>query len=234
MRFTWKAVAATATLAAALAPITADAVFTDPPAVYIGSAFAGVFNTVCVGVLDGINPVTGQPIDLTDADPVTKTVVREDRTNGSSDFRVTLTGPIPTSTVEADGYDCVWIDANTNGLRDPGESVRAYLASGLTVEGSGATRSITFQLNVPGAAGKQVCDRGYGIDYGLLSSNAGSQSGIETGSWVYFYSGKVCTAPLAPAQVPEASHVALLGLSGVLTGGVLLWWRRRHARPATV
>jgi hypothetical protein len=229
MKMTWKAAAACA-LVAVVAPATANAVFSDPPAVYIGGAFGGVFNTVCIGVLDGINPVTGRPIDLTDADPVTKTVVREDRSNGSSDFRVTLTGPIPATTIEADGYDCVWIDANTNGLRDPGENVRAYLSSGLTVDGTGSTRSITFQLNVPGAAGKQVCNRGYGIDYGLLSSSAGSQSGIETGSWVYFYSGKVCTAPLVPPQVPETSQVVLLAITGVLTGGAILGWRRRSAR----
>ena len=230
MKWIWKAAIAAVAVTLTAVPVTATAVFTDPPAVYIGGAFGGVFNTVCLGVLDGVNPVTGRTIDLTSADPVTKTVVREDRANGSSDFKVTLTGPIPATTTEVDGYDCVWIDSNTNGLRDVGENVRAYLSSGLTVDGVGATRSVTFQLNVPGAAGKQVCNRGYGIDYGLLSSTAGSQSGFETGRWVYFYSNKVCIAPLPPAQVPEAARVALLGLSGAATGAAVLAWRRRTMR----
>lgn len=220
---------AAALLSAVPVGVAAAASFGEPQAAYVGSAFGGVFNTLCTGVINGVNPITGNQINFNGANPVTKTVERSDNANGSSDFKVTLTGPIPATYLEADGYDCVWIDANNDGLLTPGESMRSYLAGQLTITGTGASRSITFQLNVPNAVGKSVCNVGYGVNYTLLTSNASNQSGIETGNWLYFYSNKVCSTPVPPVEIPEAGSIILLGLTGTATAAIVLTSRRRRA-----
>ena len=200
--------------------VASAAPYTSPVGVYTGPGLGGVNNVFCQAILFGINPLTGQAINMTAANPITKTVTRSDNPNGSSDFEVVLSGDIPASFSVSDGYDCLWIDTNGDGAFTPGESMRPYVAPGVSIVGSSPNRSITFQVNVPGAAGKTVCDIGSGINYTLLTSLAGSNSGIQTGSWLYFYSQTVCSSGGPSPVIPEVPLVPLLAIVVAVVGVV--------------
>ncbi len=214
------AVATTVSVLATTPGLASAASYTSPVAVYTGPGLGGVNNVFCQAILFGINPLTGQAINFTAANPIIKTVTRSDNPNGSSDFEVVLAGDIPTSFSVSDGYDCLWIDLNGDGLFTPGESMRPYVAPGVTIVGASPNRSITFQVNVPGAVGKTVCDIGSGINYTLLTSLAGSNSGIQTGSWLYFYSQTVCSVGAPDPVIPEVPLVPLLAAVAGVVGVV--------------
>jgi hypothetical protein len=212
-----------------------------------GSASAVVYPSV--PVLPAVNATVGAIVNpactaLTNgtlsfpagAGPVIKTVERSDNANGSSDFKVTLTGAIPTGFNSGLALDCVWIDTNASGTIDGVESAQTYLntnvlAPPIVIGGSGALRTMIFQLNVPGASGKQVCDRAFGGTVANVLSNATSTSGIASGSWAALYSGNVCSPPTPEPVVPEAPIVPmLLGSAGAMAAGMLyLSHRKRNA-----
>ncbi len=200
--------------------VASASTFISPVGVYTGPGLGGVNNVFCQAIMFGINPLTGNPINMTAANPISKSVTRVDNANGSSDFEVTLLGDLPSSYLVADGYDCVWVDTNGDGLFTPGEAMRPYVSPGVAISGVAPNRKIVFQVNVPNAAGKAVCDKGSGINYTLLTSSAGTASGIETGSWLYFYSQTVCNQPPPSPVVPEVPYVPLFAAVAGLLGFV--------------
>jgi hypothetical protein len=195
------------------------------------------WNAFC-GLLIGAHPVPGLTIAPSGQPAVTKTVVRSDNANGSSDFQVTLQGAIPAQFTAADVLDCVWVDTNNNGQFNPGfgasaETMRAYSISNLAITGAGANRTMVFELNVPGAAGKAVCDRAYGVNSSLVAANLTNTSAILAGQWMLFYSDKACIQPPPPPEIDEAPIAAMLIVSAAATGAAGLWFlRRRPARLA--
>jgi hypothetical protein len=164
------------------------------------------------------------------AGPVIKTIERSDNANGSSDFKATVTGPIPTAFTGGLALDCVWIDTNANGSFDGGETAKAYLSTtSIAIGGSGALRTMIFQINVPAASAVQVCDRAFGGTVGGVTSAMTSTSGIASGSWAALYSGTVCSPPAPGPVVPEAPIVPmLLGSAGALAAGLLYLNRRNQ------
>jgi hypothetical protein len=205
------------------------------------SASAAVYPSIpvvpAVGAIVGLmaNPACGLLTNSTlsfppGAGPVTKTIERSDNANGSSDFKVTLTGVIPAAFTAGLALDCVWIDTNANGSLDTGESAKAYLSTAaITIGGSGTARTMIFQLNVPAASGKQVCDRAFGGTATLLESALTSQSGLASGRWAVLYSGNVCVGPTPQPVVPEAPYVPmLLGSAGAMAAGMLCLSRRHQ------
>jgi hypothetical protein len=207
-----------------------------------GSASAAVYPSVPVvpevGAIVGLlaNPACGLLTSSTlsfpaGAGPVTKTIERSDNAKGSSDFKVTLTGAIPAAFTAGLALDCVWIDTNANGNLDTGESAKAYLSTAaITIGGSGTSRTMIFQINVPGASTSQVCDRAFGGTATLIGSSLTSVSGLASGSWAALYSGNVCS-PVAPGPVvPEAPYVPmLLGSAGAMAAGLLYLSRRNRS-----
>jgi hypothetical protein len=194
--------------------------FGSPPAAPVGVVFDGL----CAGLnaAGGLPPLSGQP-------PVTKTVLRSDNANSSSDFQVTLTGAIPAQFTTTNAIDCLWIDTNGDGLLNlPAEAIKGYTVGGLAISGSGSTRTAVFEVNVPGAAGKSVCDRAYGTSLAATSSVFGSGSALISGQWLGYYSPKVCTPSGPPAVVPEVPVPALLGVTAALTGLAVIKSRRRQ------
>jgi hypothetical protein len=191
------------------------------------------WNGFC-GLLIGAAPVPGLTIALSGQPAVTKTVVRSDNANGSSDFQVTLQGAIPAQFTSADVLDCVWVDNNNNGQFNPGfganaETMRAYSISNLAITGTGSNRTMVFELNVPGAAGKAVCDRAYGVNSSLVAANLTNTSAILAGQWMLFYSERACIQPLPPPEIDEVPVVALLLLTAAATGALALWMVRRRS-----
>lgn len=200
-------------------PATAGADTFGLPA---GTAGGTATNAACAALITLTSGPADQPV-------VAKSVVRSDRADGSSDFRITLTGAMPSTFSSAAVLDCTWIDVNGNGQFNPlgGESMRSYTLGTLAIGGTGSNRTLEFEVNVPGAVGKQVCDRGFAASTG---TNMSSSSGILTGLLVY--SEKACTAASPPAEVPETRTVALLVLSGGLTGIAALGFGRVRRRLA--
>ena len=203
----------------------AATVFPSVPVVPVAGGLLGpAATTACVSLPNAtIGLASG-------AGPVTKTIERSDNSNGSTDFKVTLTGAIPALFLAGYALDCVWIDTNTNGLLDIGETTSAYLTTTpIGVGGSGPTRTMIFQLNVPAASGKQVCDRAFGGSIANITSAATSTSGLANGSWASLYSGNVCSAPTPEPVVPEAPLVPmLLGSAGALAAGISYLSRRKR------
>jgi hypothetical protein len=211
-----------------------------------GSASAAVYPSVPVvppvNALVGLvaNPACGALTNGTlsfpsGAGPIAKTIERSDNANGSSDFKITLTGAMPATFSTALVLDCVWIDTNANGNFDAGESPKAYLSTTpIVIGGSGLLRTMIFQLNVPAPApnqpvsGLQVCDRAFGASATSLSpAMLTNSSGLVGGSWVGFYSGNVCSPPTPGPVVPEAPIVPmLLGSAGAMAAGMLYFSRR--------
>jgi hypothetical protein len=201
------------------------AVYPSVPVVPQVSAIVGVVANPACGTL--ASTIVSFPAG---AGPVIKTIERSDNANGSSDFKVTLTGPIPTAFTGGLALDCVWIDTNANGSFDGGETAKAYLSTTpITIGGIGALRTMIFQINVPAASGVQVCDRAFGGTASLLGSALTSTSGLASGSWAALYSGSVCSAPTPSPVVPEAPYVPmLLGSAGAMAAGVLYLSRRNR------
>jgi hypothetical protein len=223
------AVAAAAALVAASPASTAGAATFGSP---IATPAPTGWPAFC-GLLIGAAPVPGLTIALSGQPAVIKTVVRSDNPNGSSDFQVTLQGAIPAQFTAADVLDCVWIDNNNNGQFNPGfgasaETMRAYSISNLAITGSGSSRTMIFELNVPGAAGKAVCDRAYGVNSSLVAANLTNQSAILAGQWMLFYSERACIQPLPPVEISEAPLAAMLLVSAAATGIAGLWFIRRR------
>ena len=188
------------------------------------------YDAVCalLSAAQGLPTLDGQPV-------VTKSVLRIDNTDGSADFKVVLTGAIPAEFTTTNVLDCAWIDGNNNGSFNLfTERMKSYTVSDLVIAGSGATRTASFQFNVPGAAGKTVCGRTYGVSTTMSSANLGGNTAILAGEWMLLYSPNICTGPINPPVVPESSLPVILSLSAALTGGAaLLFHRRRTALAAT-
>ena len=200
------------------------AVYPSVPVVPQVNAIVGLVANPACGTL--ASSIISFPVG---AGPVVKTIERSDNTNGSSDLKVTLTGPIPAAFTAGLALDCVWIDTNANGRLDAGESAKAYVSTTpIIIGGSGASRTMIFQINVPAASGKQVCDRAFGGTVAGVSGALTSVSGLASGSWAALYSGNVCSPPTPDPVVPEAPMVPLLlGSAGALTVG-MLYLRRRN------
>jgi hypothetical protein len=175
-----------------------------------------------------INPTLSFPSGL---GPVTKTVERSDDTNGSSDFKVTLTGAIPAAFLSGLALDCLWVDADANGALNGTEAAKAYTSTtAVTIGGSGTSRTMIFQVNVPAAAGKRVCDRAFAGSVSGVTSALTSISGLASGSWVALYSGTVCSPPTPDPVVPEAPIVPmLLGSAGAMAAGMLFLSHRKRS-----
>ena len=201
------------------------AVYPSVPVVPQVNAIAGAIANPACGTLASsiINFPAG-------AGPVVKTIERSDNANLSSDFKVTLTGPIPAVFTSGLALDCVWIDTNANGSFDSGEAAKTYLSTtSTTIGGSGALRTMIFQINVPAASGKQVCDRAFGGTVAGVTSAMTSTSGIASGSWAALYSGSVCSPPTPDPVVPEAPVAPmLLGSAGAIVAGMLYLNRRNR------
>lgn len=211
-------------IAAILAIATASPALAVPFGVQPASPAGVAFDGLCTV----LNAVGGLPI-LGGQPAVTKTVVRSDNANGSSDFKVTLTGAIPAQFTTADALDCLWIDSNGNGtLNFPSESIKGYTVSGIGISGSGSSRTATFELNLPGASGKAVCDRAYGANISMVTADLGNSSAILAGQWMAFYTGKVCTGPTNPPVVPETSMPVVLTMTGMLSGALVVFVLRRR------
>jgi hypothetical protein len=212
-------------LALAWATPAAATSFGEPPATPGGAGYDALCAVLYTA--GGLPTLTGQPA-------VTKTVLRSDNANGSTDFKVVLTGAIPAQFSATDALDCLWIDGNNNGVFNAfTETMKGYTVSNLVLGGSGATRTATFEANVPGAAGKTVCDRAYGANMSLVTANLGNSSAILAGQWMLFYSPNVCTGPTNPPVVPDSNLPVILSLTAALTGGAgLLFLRRRAALAA--
>jgi hypothetical protein len=206
------------------------ATFGKPPATYFGSTpvFGPLVNALCSGLVSLTN-AAGTPINTTNGTSVTKTLTRSDNADGSTDFMVVISGPIPATFTSIDVLDCVWIDTNNDGVQQIlTEPMRSYRALGVPIAGSGTTRTVTFELNVPAAVGKTVCDRGFGVSWSGMQSLLTDPSGIATGSWLKLFTPKVCAGPTPPSDVPEVGLSVLLVLSGVLTGAAVLHHQRRR------
>ena len=200
-------------------------VYPSVPVVPQVNAIVGLVANPACGTL--ASSIVNFPVS---AGPVTKTIERSDNTNGSSDFKVTLTGPIPTAFTGGLALDCVWIDTNANGSFDGGETAKAYLSTtSITIGGSGALRTMIFQINVPAASAVQVCDRAFGGTVAGVTGAMTSTSGIASGSWAALYSGSVCSPASPGPVVPEAQLVPmLLGSAGALAAGMLYLSRRQR------
>ena len=220
--------------AVALAPLNSAeaATFGQPVATYYGGTptWGPLVNALCSGLVSLSSP-SGTPIDTSYATPVTKTITRSDNANGSSDFMVVISGPIPASFTTVDVLDCVWIDTNNDGIQQiPAEPMRSYRKLAVPIAGSGANRTVTFELNVPAAVGKSVCDRAFGVSWSTMQSVLTSQSGIVAGSWMALYTPKVCSSPTPPPDIPEVSVSVLLTLTGVGTAGAFMMFNQRRRR----
>ena len=238
MRLHHRAAVTLIAAAVALAPLNAAeaATFGLPVATqFTTPVVAPLVNALCSGLLTLTN-AAGQSIDVSNSSAVTKVVTRSDNANGSADFKVVITGPIPATFATVDLLDCVWIDTNNDSLQQIGtEPMMSYRALGLTIQGTGPSRSVSFELNVPSAVGKSVCDRAFGVSWSsmqtMLTSNP---AGIITGTWMVGYTPKACSGPTPPADVPEVGLSVVLTLSGLVTGAaVLLVQRRRRLTAAS-
>jgi hypothetical protein len=222
--------------AVALAPLNAAqaATFGLPVATqFTTPVVAPLVNTLCTGLLTLTNGA-GQSINVASSTSVTKVVTRSDNPNGSTDFQVVITGPIPATFTTVDILDCVWIDTNNDGLQQTGtEPMISYRALGVAIQGTGASRTVSFELNVPAAVGNTVCDRAFGVSWSsmqtMLTSNP---AGILTGSWMVGYTPKACAAPTPPTNVPEVGLSVILTLSGLVTGAAVLTLQRRRRLSA--
>ncbi len=236
MNWRHKAAGVLAIGAVALAPLNAAqaATFGLPVATqFTTPVVAPLVNALCSSLLTLTN-AAGQSIDVSNSSSVTKVVTRSDNPNGSTDFKVVITGPIPASFTTVDILDCVWIDTNSDGLQQTGtESMMSYRALGVTIQGTGASRTVSFELNVPAAVGNAVCDRAFGVSWSsmqnMLTTNP---AGIITGSWMIGYTPKACTGPTPPANVPEVGLSIVLTLSGLATGAAVLTLQRRRRLTA--
>jgi hypothetical protein len=218
--------------AVALAPLNAAEAtsFGKPVATYFGSTpvVGPLVNALCSGLVTLVN-VVGTPINVSSSTAVTKTVTRSDNADGSTDFLVVIAGPIPASISSIDVLDCVWIDTNNDGVQQIlTEPMRSYRALGVPVAGTGTNRTVTFELNVPAAVGKPVCDRAFGVSWSTMQAALSNNSGIASGSWMALYTPKVCTAPSPPPDVPEVGLSVLLVVTGAVTGAAVLYVQRRR------
>jgi hypothetical protein len=189
-------------------------------------------NALCSGLVYLTN-ASGTPINTSNSTAVTKTITRSDNANGSSDFMVVISGPIPATFTTVDVLDCVWIDTNNDGVQQIGtEPMRSYRALAVPIAGSGTSRTVTFELNVPAAVAKSVCDRAFGISWSTMQGMLSNQSGIATGSWMKLYTPQVCTSPTPPPDIPEVSISVLLTLTGIGTAGAFMMFKQRRRRVA--
>jgi hypothetical protein len=147
---------------------------------------------------------------------------------------VVSAGPIPATFTSIDVLDCVWVDTNNDGVQQVlTEPMRSYRALAVPIAGTGANRSVTFELNVPAAVGASVCDRAFGVSWTTMQGLLTNPAGIAAGSWLALYSPKACAAPTPPANVPEVSMSVLLTLTGIGTGAVLIYLQRRRHTAIT-
>ena len=162
-------------------------------------------------------------------------MLRTDNADGSATFKVVLTGAIPAQFTTTNALDCAWIDGNSDGSFNLfTERMMSYTVSNLVIAGAGATRTATFQFNVPDAAGKTVCGRTLGVSRTMSSANFRGSAAILAGEWMLLYSPNICTGPINPPVVPDSSLPVILSLSAALTGGAALHFhRRRTALAAT-
>jgi hypothetical protein len=222
--------------AVALAPLNAAeaATFGQPVATYFGSTpiLGPLVNALCSG-LEALTNASGTPINTTNGTAVTKTITRSDNPDGSTDFKVVIAGAIPATFTTIDVLDCVWVDTNNDGTQQLiTEPMRSYRALAVPIAGSGANRTVTFELNVPAAFGKSVCDRAFGVSWSAMQGLLSNPTGIATGSWLSLYTPKVCSDPTPPPDVPEVSASVLLTLTGIATGGAVLVLVQRRRRLA--
>jgi hypothetical protein len=216
----------------AIAPVNAAeaASFGLPVATYYGNtAIVGpLVNALCSGLVTLTNAL-GQPINTTAGTSVSKTVTRSDNPDGSTDFKVVIAGAIPATFTTIDALDCVWIDANNDGIQQLTEPMRSYRALGLAIAGTGANRTVSFELNVPAAVGKSVCDGAFGVSWNTMQNMLlTNPAGILSGSWLALYTPNACAAPTPPVDVPEVGVTVLLTLSGIATAAAVLEVQRRR------
>jgi hypothetical protein len=232
MKRRYKALAALTVGAVALAPVNAAdaATFGKPVATYFGSTpiFGPLVNALCSGLVTLAN-ASGSPINVSNSTPVTKTVTRSDNADGSTDFMVVISGPIPVAFSTIDVLDCLWIDTNNDGLQQPiVEPMRSYRALSVAIAGTGPTRTATFELNVPSAVGKSVCDRALGVSWATMQGMLANPAAIASGSWLALFTPEACSSPAPPASVPEVGRSVLLTLTGLGTSTAVLRMQRRR------
>ena len=236
MKWRYEAAIALAVGAIALAPLNAAeaATFGKPVAAYFGGTptFGSLVNALCSGLVTLAN-AGGTPINVSNSTSVTKTVTRSDNADGSTDFMVVISGPIPATFASIDVLDCVWIDTNNDGIQQiPTEPMRSYRALSVLIAGTGSNRTVTFELDVPAAVGQAVCDRSFGVSWSTMQGLLSNPSGIAGGSWLALYTPKACAGPTPPSDVPEVGVSVLLTMSGLVTGAVVLHRQRRRRQFA--
>ena len=168
-----------------------------------------------------------QGLDGTHSGTINKYIItRADNVDGSATFLIKLWGDLTILRAQASVLDCLWIDTDGNGARSPGEGVIGAHVEGLVITADNSVNGRGyFSVRVPDGANKKVCDQAYGVRTGeTLPTN------VASAQWLY-RTPFVCSTPLPPVEIPEAGSVVLLGLSGALTGAVVLFGGRRRQRP---
>ena len=167
-----------------------------------------------------------QGLDGTHSGTINKYIIsRADNVDGSATFLIKLWGDLTILRAQASVLDCLWIDTDGNGARSPGEGVIGAQIEGLVIAADNSVNGRGyFSVRVPDGANKKVCDQAYGVRTGESLPTSGSAA-----QWLY-RTPFVCSTPLPPVEIPEAGSVALLGLSGAITGAAVVFGRRRQ-RP---
>ena len=171
-----------------------------------------------------------QGLDGTHSGTINKYIItRADNVDGSATFLIKLWGDLTILRAQASVLDCLWIDTDGNGGRSPGEGVIGVHVEGLAITADDTVNGRAyFSVRVPDGANKKVCDQAYGVPTGELLPTS-----VTSAQWLY-RTPFVCSTPLPPVEIPEAGSVVLLGLSGALTGAVVLFGRRQRPRLATL
>lgn len=206
----------------ALAPASASAdSYPAPDAPYVGDDLGSLFTAMCSLVEMGINPLTLQLLP-NGTDNFSTTLERTDLPNGSSDVKVTLTGPVDADLAAVAANACLFVDLDADSSRDADEPLRAYRLDSVSVAGSAGTRTVTIEVNVPAGAGHAICARPYATALVADTGSGGTGGGSGSGQWYLAYSPRQCLTTAPPPDVPETPAVVLLSLTGIAVGGVVV------------
>lgn len=196
---------------------------------FVGGVLGGVFTRACTDIINdasggsnaGLMMIVGGESSPVAQTSISKTAVRSERSDGSSDLTVTLAGPFGTKATTLLALDCAWLDTIPNGVLDSTELVRPYLSPLLKVQGTGINRYVSFSINIPRAAEATVCDRAAGVGFGhrrattkavtpLAATSRTNQQPLFAG-----LSNTLCLAAQPQPVVPEVPLVPALAVSAL-------------------